>query len=106
MKAYVDILLLSLVVTYIVDASGFTQSWRDLLARCLGTTEQALRDLPPFDCSTCATWWAGLILTICQGTISFGTLAAVAAASLLATPAGQLMNNVRDWLSELASKKI
>ena len=103
MSIHAEIALLALTVTYIVDASGFTQSWRNLVARMLHTREENLRPLPPFDCSTCAVWWACLIWTIVRG-FTFLTLAECAAASLLAMPAGLLMNSVRDILATLIGK--
>lgn len=98
MSVYIEQILLAVTVAYIVDASGFTSSWRGALARFVGTTEQRLRPLPPFDCSTCAVWWACLVLALCRG-LTFGTLASSAGLSLLAAPLGQLLNAVRDTLS-------
>ena len=104
MSIYTDIALLAATVTYIVDASGFTQSWRGWIARRLKTTEDKLRPLHPFDCSTCATWWATLALVIARGELSFVTLAACALASMLAYPLGILLDNVRSILADLFSK--
>lgn len=104
MNVYSEIALLSVAVIYIVDASGFTQSWRSLLARFLHTKEESLRALPPFDCSTCAVWWAGVILALCRGQLTFGTIAMSAGCSLLAMPAGMLMGAVRDLLATLVGR--
>ena len=104
MTSYTDIALLSLVVVYIVDVSGFTESWRSLLARWAKIRPDQLRPLPPFDCSTCAVWWSGVILAACRHDMTFATLAFAALCSLLAMPAGILMNSVRDALSALAGK--
>ena len=52
---YTDLLLLAAITVYVVDVSGFTDSWRTLVARWLKV--QKLRDLPPFDCGKCMTWW-------------------------------------------------
>ena len=35
MGIYIDLLMVALITIYIVDISGFTQSWRDALARWL-----------------------------------------------------------------------
>lgn len=103
MTHYIELVLLAVTVTYVVDASGFTQSWRGALARWIGTTEERLRPLPPFDCAKCAVWWSCLVLAIVQG-LTWLTLAECAGLSLLATPAGELMNAVRDKLSEWIGK--
>ena len=55
MTATLQLLLLAASVTYIVDVSGFTESWRALLARVLHIRPDQLRALPPFDCGKCAT---------------------------------------------------
>lgn len=104
MTTYTDIALLSLVVVYVVDVSGFTESWRSLVAKWLKIPAERLRPLPPFDCSTCAVWWSGLILAAAQSQLNFGTLAMAAGCSLLAMPVGILLNALRDLLSGLASK--
>ena len=55
MTTALQLLLLAASVTYIVDVSGFTESWRALLARVLHIRPENLRALPPFDCGKCAT---------------------------------------------------
>lgn len=61
MNTYLQLLLVAAVVLYIVDLSGFTDSWRDALSRALGIkAPNRLRALPPFDCGACLTWWASL----------------------------------------------
>lgn len=99
MSDYIDITLLAAVIVYVVDVSGFTASWRSLLARAIGTTEERLRPLPPFDCATCAVWWGTLVLAIVQG-LTFYNLALCAALSLAATPFGDLLNALRDKVCE------
>ena len=47
MKTYIDMLMVAVITIYIVDLSGFTHSWRGLLARSLHVKE--LRPLKPFD---------------------------------------------------------
>ena len=57
---YIDLILVALVTIYIVDISGFTESWRTALARSLKISESAMRPLKPFDCGKCMTWWVCL----------------------------------------------
>ena len=102
MKIYTDLLLLALLTVYVVDVSGFTQSWRDLLARWLKVAE--LRPLPPFDCGKCATWWICAIYALCTGCATLPVLAACALLSLLSEPIGQLMHAVRELAGILPRK--
>ena len=55
MGIYIDLLLVAAVTIYVVDVSGFTESWRHLLERMLHITR--MRDLPPFDCGQCICSW-------------------------------------------------
>lgn len=91
-----EITMLAAAVVYVVDVSGFTQAWRGLLARLLHTDEARLRPLPPFDCGTCATWWAVLAWCWITDGVTVGGLFAAAACSLLALPAGELMTFARE----------
>ena len=99
-----DLILLAVVTVYIVDVSGFTQSWRGALARLLRIPEQALRPLPPLDCSLCAVWWVTLIASACTRSLTLQTLALCAALSLLSGPVGNLMVTVREGLNRLIGK--
>lgn len=98
---YTDLLLMSLTVSYIVDVSGFTQSWRSALARWLGRNVSALRPLPPFDCGKCMTFWSCLILTLIEGAFSLPVLAYICLLSCLSVTAGQIFIFIREGLSRL-----
>lgn len=98
---YTDLLLMSLTVSYIVDVSGFTQSWRSALARWLGRNVSALRPLPPFDCGKCMTFWSCLILTLIEGAFSLPVLAYICLLSCLSVTAGQVFIFIREGLSRL-----
>lgn len=104
MKTYIDLLLVAAITIYIVDLSGFTQSWRDALARWLKVSEQQLRPLPPFDCSKCMVWWTCIIYSICTGTFSLAVLAYIALLSFLSIPLGQLFLFINESLSWLIDK--
>ena len=81
MSIYTDLLHLAVVVVYIVDLSGFTDSWRSALARALGV--KALKPIKPFDCSLCMVWWVCLLYPIFAGEFDFLTLLFAAVLSLL-----------------------
>ena len=92
---------MSLTVSYIVDVSGFTQSWRSALARWLGRSASALRPLPPFDCGKCMTFWACLIFTLIEGAFSLPVLAYICLLSCLSVTAGQVFIFIREGLLRL-----
>lgn len=96
MKNYVDLIYVTLIVIFIVDVSGFTESWKGALRRIIGARE--LRQLKPFDCSLCMTWWSCIGYSLWQHTFSLETLAVIALLSLLSYPISQLMVFVRESL--------
>ena len=101
---YIDLILVALVTIYIVDISGFTESWRSALARSLKISESAMRPLKPFDCGKCMTWWVCLIYPICTGDISLGTIAFAALLSHLSNPIGEGLIFIREWITWIFDK--
>ena len=99
---YINLLLVALVTIYIVDISGFTQSWKDALARWLKVS--ALKPLPPFDCGKCMTWWVCLIYALCVGQLSLWTIAFSALLSHLSNPLGEGMIFIREWILWILDK--
>lgn len=81
MSIYLQQLVLAAAVVYIVDVSGFTESWRNAIARWLHVSE--LRALPPFDCGKCMTFWSTIALAAINGQLHLLTFAAAAALALL-----------------------
>ena len=102
MSIYTQQAILAAVVVFIVDLSGFTDSWRDALARALKVRN--LRPLKPFDCSLCMTWWTCLIYPICTGDFSLLTLANAAALALLSQPLSAVMLFIVESLNWLFNK--
>lgn len=102
MRSLTDILMVALIVIYIVDVSGFTDSWRNALKEVLQVGR--LKPLPPFDCSRCMVWWSCLIYSAIVGTISIPVIAYCALLSLLSNPLGQIMIFIREALSGLIDK--
>lgn len=101
---FIDLLLVAAVTIYIVDLSGFTQSWRSALARRMHISETNLRPLKPFDCSLCMTWWVCLIYALIEGQLTLLVIAYSALISFLSVPIGQAMIFIREWASWLIDK--
>lgn len=105
MNIYLQLAILAGIVTYCVDLSGFTQSWRDALARWLHLPDgDALRPLPPFDCAKCAVWWTCLIYPAFVGQFSLLTIAAAAALSLLSDTISAALLFIHEALGWLLDK--
>lgn len=102
MSIYLQLFFIALVVVYIVDLSGFTDSWRGALARWLKVP--ALRPLPPFDCGQCMVWWVTIIWALCCGRLTLAVLAYCAALAFLAIVLGDLLDTIREAFLALINK--
>lgn len=102
MKIYIDLLLIAAITIYIVDLSGFTESWRSALTRALKA--KSLKPIRPFDCSLCMTWWVGIIYALCKGSLTLPVLAYIAALSFLSLPISQVFIFIREGISFLLNK--
>ena len=98
---YTELATVAAITVYVVGVSGFTTSWRRLLARVTGIREDTMRRLPPFDCEKCMTFWACLAWTIIRHDCNLWTVAACAAASLLSIPMRDFMLFIREGLCAL-----
>ena len=99
MKPYIDILILDLVVIWIVDISGFTDSWMTALSRWLG---RQIRPVKPFACSLCMSWWTGLAYAVITGNVTIPVIGYCALLSYLSFPLSQLLifihENLLKWM--------
>ena len=104
MNIYIDLILVAFITIYIVDISGFTESWRSALAGFLKMDVENMKPIPPFDCSLCMTWWVCLIYSLCVGQISLGTIAFSALLSHLSNPISCALIFIREWITWLVDK--
>ena len=103
MKPYLDLLFLALIVVFIVDLSGWTDTWLDAFSRWLG---HKVKEFKPFTCSLCMTWWTGIVYLIVTGRFSLGLLAYVALLAFLSFPISQFLIFIKElllkWINKLA----
>ena len=95
------LLLISALVIYIVDLSGFTNSWKGWLWKHFKTNTKSMK---PFDCSQCMTWWSGLIYLALSGQFTLPMICVVAALAFLSYPIGQLFIFIREGINFLIDK--
>ena len=103
-SVYTDLLLVAAVTIYVVDLSGFTDSWRRALARLMHIREENLRPLPPFDCGKCATWWVCLGYAAFNWGLTLPIIAYSALLSFLSLPIGQALIFIKEWALWLIDK--
>lgn len=95
MNPYTDILFLTLIVVFIVDASGFTDSWLDALSRWL---KHRVNSFKPFSCSLCMTWWSGIVYLIVTGRFCLPLIAYVAGLAFLSGTISDLFIFIRETI--------
>ena len=96
-----ELLLITALVVYIVDLSGFTESWKQFLFRHFKTNT---RNMKPFDCSQCMTWWCGLFYLLISGTFTLPRVGLVAGLAYLAYTIGQIFIFIREGINVIIDK--
>ena len=93
-----DLLCIMFTAVFIVDLSGFRETFLGWLSRWLGHKVTSFR---PFTCSLCVTWWGCLAYLLATGTFTLEGVALAGAAALLTVPTAQLAAAVLELLARL-----
>ena len=101
MKTIIDLILVALVTIYIVDLSGFTETWLNILSNYRG---RKITGLKPFSCSLCMVWWVCLIFLLVTGNLTLPMVAFSALLSFLSVPLGQMMHLIRETILMVINK--
>lgn len=105
MSIYIDLALLWAVVVFIVDCSGFTAAWLKLLSRF--TTRHGyppVKELRPFSCSLCMTWWICLLYAYLRNSFTLPVVAYIAGLSFLSITLYNLFIFIREVLTNTITK--
>lgn len=94
----IDLTLVALITIYIVDLSGFTDTWLAFLSHYKG---KKVTSLKPFSCSLCMVWWVCLLYALCTGSLSLPIIAFIALLSFLSVPLGHLLVFLREAFIKL-----
>lgn len=89
MKIYIDMILLATIVVFVVNLSGWTDTWKGWLAHWLKVKVGRVR---PFDCEVCMVWWSCIILLLVRGELSMLTLAFTAFLAYTSRAIGELLS--------------
>ena len=101
MNVFANMFFATLIVVYIVDLSGWTDTWLGWLSRWLGHTVTSLR---PFSCSQCMAWWTGVLIAAVTGNFILPVIAFAALCGFMAEPLSQLLLAVRDIIIKQIAK--
>lgn len=96
MNAYEVMMLITALTVFVVDLSGWTETWKGWLGRWLGVRVGSVR---PFDCSLCSTWWLCLLALLIRGELTLGNAAFAALCALAARYVGEIYHLARYGLS-------
>lgn len=101
MKAIVELILVALVTIYVVDLSGFTDTWLKFLSAYKG---RKITELKPFSCSLCMVWWVCLAYLVTTSQLTLSLVAFTALLSFLSIPMGQILVMLREVMLHIINK--
>ena len=105
MGIYINLALLWAIVVFIVDQSGFTQTWLGWLSRFTARYNlPPVTELRPFSCSLCMTWWCSLAYAWLQGQLTLPVIAYIAGLSFLSITLSELFIFIRETLTNGIAK--
>ena len=101
MKAIVELILVALITIYVVDLSGFTDTWLKFLSAYKG---RKITELKPFSCSLCMVWWVCLAYLVTTSQLTLSLVAFTALLSFLSIPMGQILVLLRELMLCIVNK--
>ena len=101
MKAIVELILVAMITIYVVDLSGFTDTWLKFLSAYKG---KKISELKPFSCSLCMVWWVCLAFLLTSAKLTLPLVAFSALLSFLSIPMGQILVLLREVILHIINK--
>lgn len=101
MKAIVELILVAMITIYVVDLSGFTDTWLKFLSAYKG---RKITELKPFSCSLCMVWWVCLAYLVTTSQLTLSLVAFTALLSFLPIPMGQILVMLREVMLYIINK--
>ena len=108
MKTILDLILITIVICFIIDISGFFTFVKKFVASRL---EGKYRNITPEDikipfvsCSLCSVWWTCLIYLLSTGNFTVSYIALSAVLSLCASNISGFLLLFKDILSTIETK--
>lgn len=104
-----DLFYISLILVFIIDISGFTNSLRDAISKYYTKKLKINIDpeevkLPYITCSLCSVWWTGIIYLFVTHNISLYGLSLVGIYSALTSVMANFMQLILDLCNSIISK--
>lgn len=96
---FIELLILTVIVCFLVDISGGISSIKWLIGKLLKINNYDAIRLKPFDCSLCTTFWTGLIYICIIGQFSILNLMLVCICALCSKTVTNALNLVNELLN-------
>ena len=105
MSIWIELLLLAAVIVYIVDVSGWTDTWLGWLSKFTARHGYPpVKSLRPFSCSKCMTWWCCLLWAYIRKEFTLPVVAYIAGLSLLSVTIQQALIFIAETLTNAIVK--
>lgn len=102
---FIDILLITLIIVFIVDISGAIDHLvNPLVKRILRIPKTSRIEIPLISCSLCMTFWSGLIYIVCMGEFTLLNIFFVCLCAFLTPHIKDFYILVRDVLTTIQNK--
>lgn len=92
----INLLLLTTIMVFIIDLSGFTQSIQYALKKWLKTNKDIV--IKPFMCSLCMTFWIGIIYALIMHSLTIPILAYITLLSFMTPVIRDIMKLIQDFI--------
>lgn len=104
MSIYLELLLVAVVVVYVVSLSGWTDTWLGWLSKFTARHGYGpVRELKPFSCAQCMTWWCCLLWCLIRGRFSLPLVAYSAGLAFFSLTLENVSIFIRDGLLKLVA---
>jgi len=105
MTTFLNLLLITTIVCFIVDLSGFVNSIKRLFLRKMKiNADPSTLNWKPFDCSLCMSWWLGLIYLIIFNQFTLLNLMIVSLLSFFSSNISGFLLLIKDFLATIETK--
>lgn len=101
MKTIFELILVALVVIFVVDLSGFTETWLKVLSHY---KNRKISELKPFSCSLCMVWWVCIAFLLISAKLTLPLVAFSALLAFLSYPIGQLLTLLRELINVMINR--
>lgn len=100
-----NLFLITIIIVFGIDYARFVDdAIKPLIKKILKIPANRNISLKPFDCSLCASFWAGLIYICILNQFTFVNLFFVTLFSFLSKPISMLLNFISEFLCWLIDK--